>query len=57
MGDNLLWEVAAAQALGLRGVWNDWAGVGLPADTDVHPDRTVRRVAELVPLPGSGGAQ
>ncbi len=57
VGDNLLWEVAAAQALGLRGVWNDWAGVGLPADTDVHPDRTVRRVAELVPLPGSGGAQ
>ena len=52
VGDNLAWEVAAPQALGLRGVWNDWAGVGLPADTDVRPDRTVRRVAELVPSPG-----
>lgn len=52
VGDSLTWEVAAPQALGLRGVWNDWAGVGLPADTDVRPDRTVRRVAELMPPPG-----
>lgn len=52
VGDSLPWEVAAPQALGMRGVWNDWAGVGLPVDTDVRPDRTVRRVAELVPLSG-----
>jgi len=52
VGDSLTWEVAAPQALGMRGVWNDWAGTGLPADTDVRPDRTVRRVAELMPPPG-----
>ena len=52
VGDSLSWEVAAPQALGLRGVWNDWAGAGLPAGTKVRPDRTVRRVAELVPSPG-----
>ncbi len=50
VGDSLSWEVAAPQALGLRGVWNDWAGVGLPEDTDVRPDQTVRCVADLVPL-------
>jgi len=48
VGDSLPWEVSAPQALGMRGIWNDWAGVGLPADTDVRPDQTVRRVAELV---------
>lgn len=48
IGDNLSWEIAPAQALGLYAVWVDWAGTGLPADSPVRPDRTVRRIAELV---------
>ena len=50
VGDSLTWEVTAPQRLGLRGVWHDWAGRG-PAEAaaaGVTPDRTVRRVAELV---------
>ncbi len=48
VGDNLQWEVAAPQALGIKGIWVDWRGTGLPEDTDVVPDRTVRSIAELV---------
>ena len=48
VGDNLEWEVATPQRLGLRGVWVDWAGVGLPEGTSVRPDRIVRAISELV---------
>ncbi|MEM9752611.1 MAG: HAD family hydrolase [Planctomycetota bacterium] len=47
VGDNLAWEVAAPQRLGLTGVWVDWAGDGLPEDADVKPDAVVRAIAEL----------
>jgi putative hydrolase of the HAD superfamily len=29
-------------------VWHDHLGEGLPADTDVRPDRIVRSIAELI---------
>ncbi len=48
VGDNLHWEVAAPQALGMKGVWVDWRNTGLPADTDVQPDRIIQSIAELV---------
>jgi len=48
VGDNLHWEVAAPQKLGMKGVWVDWRNAGLPADTDVVPDRIIRSIAELV---------
>ena len=48
VGDNLHWEIAAPQALGIKGVWVDWKGTGLPADTDVVPDRIFRSYTELV---------
>ena len=48
VGDNLEWEVATPQRLGLRGIWVDWAGVGLPDGTSVRPDRIVRAISELV---------
>lgn len=48
VGDNLQWEVAAPQALGIRGIWVDWRGRGLPADTDVKPDCIVRSISELI---------
>ncbi len=48
VGDNLEWEVATPQRLGLRGIWVDWAGVGLPEGTSVRPDRIVRGISELV---------
>ncbi len=48
VGDHLTWDVAAPQRLGMTGIWNDHAGVGLPADSDVIPDRVTRSVTELV---------
>jgi putative hydrolase of the HAD superfamily len=48
VGDNLEWEVAAPQRLGVYSVWLDAAGTGLPADTAVRPDRIIRALTELV---------
>jgi len=47
VGDNLEWEVAAPQRLGIYSIWNDHLGEGLPPDTKVKPDRIIRSVAEL----------
>jgi putative hydrolase of the HAD superfamily len=48
VGDNLEWEVAAPQRLGLYAVWCDGYGVGLPAGGTVIPDRIIRSLAELL---------
>lgn len=49
VGDNLVWDVAGAQAAGIRGIWLDKHGAGLPAGTDVVPDAVIRSIAELLP--------
>jgi putative hydrolase of the HAD superfamily len=48
VGDNLEWDVAAPQRLGLLGIWYDVTGAGLPPGSLVRPDRTVRSLAELM---------
>ncbi len=48
VGDNLEWEVAAPQRLGLYGVWCDGFGLGLPAGTTVKPDRIIRTLGDLI---------
>jgi putative hydrolase of the HAD superfamily len=50
IGDNLIWDIEAAQKAGLKAVWIDRAGKGLPADTGIQPDRIIRSLAELLPL-------
>ena len=47
VGDNLLWEVEAPQALGIYSVWVDRFGVGLPAGSHFKPNRTVTSINEL----------
>ena len=47
VGDNLEWEVAAPQRLGIYSVWVDPASEGPPADSGVKPDRVVASIAEL----------
>ena len=47
-GDHLEFDVGAPQRLGLRGVWVDRTGQGLPADSTVLPHRIVRSFGELV---------
>ena len=47
VGDNLEWDVAAPQKLGIGGIWIDVRGAGLPADSPVRPDRIVRALSDL----------
>jgi putative hydrolase of the HAD superfamily len=47
VGDNLEWDVAAPQRLGVSGIWIDRRGRGVPADAGVTPHRVIRHVAEL----------
>jgi len=48
VGDNLEWDVAAPQRLGLRGIWVDGPGLGLPKASGVVPHRIVRAFPELL---------
>lgn len=48
VGDNLEWEVAAPQRLGLFGIWHDHLRKGLPAGCTVRPDRIVTSLPELL---------
>jgi putative hydrolase of the HAD superfamily len=48
VGDNLEWDVLAPQRLGLRGVWVDAAGQGLPKSCAVPPHRIIRVFPELL---------
>ena len=56
VGDNLEWEVAAPQRLGIFGIWFDAAGKGLPRDTHIRPDRIVASLSELLPTDAADGA-
>ena len=46
-GDNLEWDVAAPQRLGIFAIWVDRGGAGLPAGHPARPDRIVRGLSEL----------
>lgn len=48
VGDHLEFDVGAPQRLGLRGVWLDRAGAGLPANADVTPHRIVRDLSWML---------
>jgi len=50
IGDNLEWDVAAPQRLGIWSIWNDVAGRGLPANSAVQPNRIVNGIVELLTL-------
>jgi putative hydrolase of the HAD superfamily len=56
VGDNLEWEVAAPQRLGIFAIWFDAAGKGLPRDTHIRPDRIVASLSELLPTEAADGA-
>jgi putative hydrolase of the HAD superfamily len=47
VGDNLEWDVAQPQRMGLFGVWVDFRGRGLPPESPVRPDLIVRKLADL----------
>jgi putative hydrolase of the HAD superfamily len=47
VGDNLEWDVTAPKRLGLRAIWIDRDGDGLPPGQGVRPDRIIRSLAEV----------
>jgi len=47
VGDNLEWDAAGAQRLGIFAIWNDYARRGLPPASTVAPDRIIHSIAEL----------
>lgn len=49
VGDNLEWEVAAPQKLGIHAIWHDHKASGLPPDAPAVPDRIIRGLAEILP--------
>ena len=48
VGDNLMFDVGGAQAVGMHGVWVDIRGRGLPEAPVAVPDRIITSIAELV---------
>jgi putative hydrolase of the HAD superfamily len=48
VGDNLEWEVAAPQRLGIFAIWHDAYEQGLPAGNSIRPDRIITRLPELL---------
>ena len=55
-GDNLDWDVGAPQKLGIRGVWIDVRGRGVPPQSAVRPDFIVRSLAGIRSLIERGAA-
>ena len=47
VGDNLEFDVEGAQRLGVRGLWIDREGRGLPAGSGVRPWRIIRSLTEI----------
>jgi putative hydrolase of the HAD superfamily len=48
VGDNLEWEIAAPQRLGIYAIWYDGYATGLPPDCRIRPDRIIRSLPELL---------
>jgi len=48
VGDNLEWEVAAPQRLGIYAIWHDHLHTGLPPGSAIRPDRIIRSIPELL---------
>ena len=48
VGDNLEWDVAAPQELGIFSVWNDYRKKGLPPFSNIIPDRIITNISELI---------
>ena len=50
VGDNLNLDIGAPQSLGIRGIWYDPEGIGLPASAPAVPFRIIRMTADLLEI-------
>lgn len=48
VGDNLHWDIAAPQRLGLYGIWHDRRGEGVPVGSATIPDRVIRAPDDIL---------
>ncbi|MFD1675345.1 HAD family hydrolase [Alicyclobacillus fodiniaquatilis] len=48
IGDNLEWEIVVPQQLGIRGIWVDYRGRGLPVDCATTPYRTISTLSDIL---------
>jgi putative hydrolase of the HAD superfamily len=48
VGDNLSWDVEAPQELGIRAIWIDRKGTGLPIGSTAAPHRVIRSISEVL---------
>jgi putative hydrolase of the HAD superfamily len=53
VGDNIEVDVFGAMDVGIRGIWVDASGRGLPAEATRLPDRVIASLSELV----NGGSE
>jgi putative hydrolase of the HAD superfamily len=47
IGDNYEWEIVAPQRLGIKGIWLDHKGVGVPAASGSQPYRIIKSLTEI----------
>ena len=47
VGDNLAWDVKGAQDAGMTGIWIDFRNQGLPAGSDIRPNRILKSFSSL----------
>jgi FMN phosphatase YigB (HAD superfamily) len=50
VGDNLHYDVQGARQVGIRSVWVDRTGAGLPAGSPAQPDHIIESLKELPDL-------
>ena len=50
IGDNYEWEIAAPGRLGIRGVWFDHYGAGVPDEAPVKPHLVIRSWGEVLDM-------
>lgn len=48
VGDNLEADIQGAQQVGIRAIWMDSAGRGLPDTTQIQPDRVIGTLSDLI---------
>jgi putative hydrolase of the HAD superfamily len=54
IGDRLDFDVTGAKGVGIRAVWIDTAGAGLPPDHTPRPDHVIRSVRDLLTVASTG---
>jgi putative hydrolase of the HAD superfamily len=50
VGDNLAFDIAPAQQLGIRAIWHDHRQVGLPEDATIEPDLIIHEITDILRL-------